>query len=1075
MSKQIDLKLAKQYLEEANSLSKAQKYEEAIKLHRQAIEVYEKWELWVDWIEANCEMAGTYSKSMKYEQRLKHLQQVLKKGKKYLDENHSVLGTCTYEIGISYDSLGKYDLAISFFQDSLAIRKKSLGTSHPTTAKSLNSIGVCYFYKGDSDLAIHYTKESLAIYEDHFEESHSLMGPCLNNLGLCYNQKGNYDLAIDFYQKSLDVCKKDLEWEHPFVALKLNNIGTCYSNRGDYDLAIRYHQEAAAIYKKVLGEEHIYRAMCLINLGRCYLHKGNYDLAIKHQQTSFDICKKQLGEDHPNVAHSLQAIGNSYYVKEDYLQAIEYHQKSLTIRKKSLGKEHATVAKTLNTIGACYTDNGTHTLAIPFDQEALTIYQKQFGEKHPEIAKCFNRLGDSYLELENHELSFSYFQKALIALSPSFNQKNTYLNPNLQGYSGGYAFLDALYGKTKILLYLSQQNQSLKNLLAALSTIFLATDLVSDIRQGYKTEGAKHTLAEKTAKTYNQAIKIALETAKAYSHLPEIPQHPEFTNIPYTAQGAENLTFRFAEQSKAVLLLSSLKDEEAKFASHIPSELLEKEEELKIDLNYLDKSIATQKAKGDKKDEELLSKFQSQYFKQKQEYDTLIEQFEADYPEYHQLKYSISSASVQDLQNYLRKKDSPTTIQQYSHSTIKLYKHSAFISYHIAKEKIYIFVITSNDYQITEFQIGNTLSDSIEQLQMAIEVGHTDYFVEAATQLFDLLLRPIWKYVESASHLIIIPHGELYYVPFDVLINQEQITDASKFEKLPYLIRSYNISYHYSATMLLHSHKKQQKTGEQIDSFFGLAPIQFQGENTDKKKKGYVVKSGGVQEKSRRRILKSSGNVETALQDLEATEAEVKEIYELFEKQGKEAIALFYDQANKENLKTYIGDYKYVLISTHGFLQETDKNTLSGIHLALPKTVDGKRETEDWEHQRIDGRKEVEIEFDDYILHTSETYHLNLNADLVVLSSCESGIGKLQQGEGMMALNRGFLYSGAANIVYSLFKVPQDSTSQLTQSLFRYILEGDGYAQALRKAKLELIGKEIMEPRDWAGFALVGG
>ncbi|MFK7904654.1 MAG: CHAT domain-containing protein, partial [Chitinophagales bacterium] len=236
------------------------------------------------------------------------------------------------------------------------------------------------------------------------------------------------------------------------------------------------------------------------------------------------------------------------------------------------------------------------------------------------------------------------------------------------------------------------------------------------------------------------------------------------------------------------------------------------------------------------------------------------------------------------------------------------------------------------------------------------------------------------------------------------------------------------------------------------------------------KKEGYVVKSSGEQGKNRRRILKSSGDSDMALQDLEETEVEVKEVYQLFEEQGKEAIALFYDQANKKNLQEHIGGYKYVLISTHGFLQESGKNTLSGIHLASRQTVD-------------DGRKtELEMQSDDYILHTSETYHLNLNADLVVLSSCESGVGELKVGEGMMALNRGFLYAGAGNIIYSLFKVPQDSTSQLTQALFRYILESssrglgrENYAQALRKAKLELIEDEMMEPMDWAGFALVGG
>ncbi len=214
-------------------------------------------------------------------------------------------------------------------------------------------------------------------------------------------------------------------------------------------------------------------------------------------------------------------------------------------------------------------------------------------------------------------------------------------------------------------------------------------------------------------------------------------------------------------------------------------------------------------------------------------------------------------------------------------------------------------------------------SSDITKLQNAIQLGHIEHFVESATQLFDVLLRPIWSSLQLATKLIIIPHGELYYLPFDVLLNQHQITDSENFEKLPYLIRDFDISYHYSATLLLHSHQRQQQTSTQEDSFFGLAPIQFGEEINQSPKEGYIVKSSGKQNGCKRRILKSSRNEAAALVDLEETELEVKEVYQLFEQQGKEAIALFYDQANKQNLKEHIGDYKYVLISTHGFLQET--------------------------------------------------------------------------------------------------------------------------------------------------------
>ncbi len=109
-----------------------------------------------------------------------------------------------------------------------------------------------------------------------------------------------------------------------------------------------------------------------------------------------------------------------------------------------------------------------------------------------------------------------------------------------------------------------------------------------------------------------------------------------------------------------------------------------------------------------------------------------------------------------------------------------------------------------------------------------------------------------------------------------------------------------------------------------------------------------------------------------------------------------------------------------------------------------------------------------------YLLYTSDTYHLDLKADLVVLSSCSSGIGKMQKGEGMMAINRGFLYGGASNIIFTQFDIPDQSSSLLVKSLFANILEGASYTKALRKAKLELLRKEGSSVQDWAGYLLIG-
>ena len=971
MSKQTDLALAEQFFEEAQTLSKQAKYQEAIKLLKQASMLYDKWEIWKKWGEA-----GNF-------------------------------------IGVMHSYSGRYRESISQFQHVLTFWEKHFGKGHLNTLSSLNGLGVAYIYYGDYDSALTYLQKVLSILTNGFVNDPVKQAMSYNNIGICYLNKADYDYAIFYYQEGINLYKQHVAEDSRFVSSALDNIGVCLLRKGEYDIAIQYHQRALVIGRKIYGQ------------------------------------------DHPEIAITLSCLAKCYHFKKDYPQALNYYQQAYAINEKKFGQDHLHVNTNLTGIGICYYDNKEYDLAKQYFQKAISINKKFLGSSHPDLALDLRNIGNCYARKGNYKLALSQYQEGLVLLVPNFHNNNFYYNPAHFNSTRARELREIFEEKANtFLMRYQERTQNLKDLQAALATIITATEFVAYLRQSHKMEGSKHTLAERTSNLYDFAIDISLEVLEVYEQLSEIPQYREFPRLPYTIDGTKTLAFDFSEQCKAALLLSNLKNNEAKVSAKIPIVLLEQEKGLQSKLNELESGIAKQEMKRDEKDEVLIAQLQSEYFREKQQYDFLIEKFETDYPEYHQLKYSVSTASIQDLQSYLQKNNN---------STVKPSNNSAILSYHIAEDKIYIFAISSNDYQIATVEKPSNFSPLIEKLQQDIQLGYVKEFIQSATGLFDVLLKPVWSFLQSVSKLIVIPHGELYYVPFDVLLNQHQITDIKNFTKLPYLVRDFDISYHYSATLLLHSHQRQLQTGERVDSFFGLAPVYFGGEKGNKKKEGYVVKSSGKQTERGRRILKSSGNAQAALEDLEETELEVKEVYQLFEEQGKEAIALFYDQANKQNLQEHIEDYKYVLISTHGFLQETGKNTLSGIHLA--PLQNGGRQTVDGEWK----------ETDDFLLHTSETYHLNLNADLVVLSSCESGVGELKVGEGMMALNRGFLYAGASNIVYSLFRVPQDSTSQLTQALFRYILEGESYGTALRKAKLELIEDEMMEPMDWAGFALVGG
>jgi len=186
---------------------------------------------------------------------------------------------------------------------------------------------------------------------------------------------------------------------------------------------------------------------------------------------------------------------------------------------------------------------------------------------------------------------------------------------------------------------------------------------------------------------------------------------------------------------------------------------------------------------------------------------------------------------------------------------------------------------------------------------------------------------------------------------------------------------------------------------------------------------------------------------------LKYSEQEVSSVAEDFQKRGKPGTSFLYDGASEENFKMNVGKYSCIHIATHGYINESHPQ-LSMLLFSQPHNSSA---TEDG------------------VLYASEMYNLSLNADLLVLSSCESGLGKLIKGEGVIAMTRGFFYSGAHNIIFSLWKVYDKQANELMKEFYRHVLEGEAFSSALRKSKLLLIAdRSTAFPSKWSEFILVG-
>ena len=1039
------LKWAKGQLEEAKKLKEMGTYQESIDVLKEIMSVFEEVEAWELYVEGMNLWSEGLWRNGKYDEGIEKTSIALEKTKDVLNENHPHFAYIYNNLGVCYYLKDNCSLAIEFFQKNLDICLEGLGEKHPDTAASYNNLGVCYRSKGEYKKNIEYHQKALLIRLGSLGENHADTAASYDNLGVCHSDKGNYDRAIEYHQKALHICLKNLGEKHPSVAFIYNNMGVCLYAKGNYYRAFKYHQKALHIRLESLGAKHADTAVSYNNLGNCYYSKDKYKKAFKCHQKALHIRLECLGEEHAHTAFSYGNLGNCYYAKGKYKRAIKCLQKSIDICLESLGDKHPITAANYFSLGVCLQDKAEHDSAI------------------------------------------QYFQKAFQSNLYAYNIENSYHNPQLQNYAEYEVLTNVFTNKTTSLQHIYQQSHSPQYLFTALFTSQVALKWIDHIRQSFYNDGSKLTLAQKSYDIYKNGTKVAHHSARVAAQDPEAWEQainkiadinhdswPRDTlNYCFTSDNCLHTAFDICEKSRAMVLLGNLKDEEAKGQSLIPAYLLQKEYDLKVELNYYDKKIKQEEYKpvqsdsegNEGRDETKLREWQSTFFDYKQEYDALIEQLETDYPDYYALKYEVETVGVEQLQETLNE---VRRFDRFSKSVKSEYQ--TIIQYFIGDEHLYLFAITATEYHALEIAKPADFEEDVKDFLHSIEQKDKSEYVELAHQLYQVLLAPIFKKIsfsEKNSHLIIIPDGILAQLPFESLLTQN-VSSSTAYKDLPYLLNDYEVSYHFSATLW---HRSQQKkaleTASLGEGFIGFAPVYLlKAQRVKIEEQDTEMTSQATPDISEEVPSYATRNIQigdTQYPALLASEREVKSIAQLFKNASQKSESYLHEAATTQNFLKKVPAYKYILVAAHADYQ-VERPDLTGIVFS-PEAGRSVHEEDEFGIRKT---------YQDHILYMSDAYHLALqNADLVVLSCCETGVGKVEKGEGVMALHRGFLFAGARNIIYTLCKVSDEQSSELTQALFRHILQGKPYRTALRQAKLDLIRLGNV-PVYWSGYVLVG-
>lgn len=1007
------------YFARAKQLNRAQQYDSAIICYQKAAKWFTEYDLKLLNLQSLTEIAYLYSYRNDIDSTEQTLAIVFNKANELGKDSSIVLidaYTLKARILCNYSDFEK---AVHYMSRVVGLSEQYYGHNHMRTSSAHGNLGIVYSLAGKYDKTIYHCSRASDITRKIHGDEHPQIASGYNTMGNAYLDLGEVDSAQIMHEKALQIRLKTLGKNHLHTAASYSNLSVILYQKGDYQKALDYEKMVYGIRKEVYGDNHPLTVQCLNNFGAIYEATGNHSQALTCHLQALATREAVLPPNHPDIAMSYMNLANVYRHSNKFDKALSHHNKALEIYKAAFGNYSIEVAQNINNIGDIYLRKGDYTMAISKFTEAIrNLNTAMEGKNHPDLANYHNNLSESYLAINQTDTALQCIDSAI-----RFNTRIMPLTGDQSSLlvSDQPAYLRSVYLKARIYTQMYQNNRKdLRPLDLATKEYKKAVHYMHTLRSGYSGDESKQWLSEECSDILANAINTL------YLKM-QITNNPALT---------EEL-FGLMETGKYGILRESITHKKAMQVAGIPDSLIQKEKEMaagirscKAEILNLDASVDTLYGVETGRLYKKLIGLEEQYEKMK---TGLMKQF----PAFEKFSKNVTTVAFSNICNTIDEK-------------------TALISYTIADTMLYIQVFTAEGDHLVHVTIDSAYTASLHNYLASIKTYEFGDFINESNSLYNTLVTPVEKVISNKEHLVIIPDKQLLYLPFETLCNNWKPVGNPDFSQAPYLIKKFDIGYHYSVNLFVNAVNRAPEPPGHSNGFIGFAPV-FKTDSTN----GYILAQNKIifdtltGDRETMRSVSVNGNT---WNELAYSENEINDIVSLFDNTGIPAKGYLHSMASERVFRKEAGHFNFVHIATHGMLNESFPD-LSGLILS-PSYTNG---------DTIKNPSE-----DDGILFSSELYDLSLNAGLVVLSACETGTGKLVNGEGLMSMTRAFLYTGIPNMVYSLWKVGDVSTHKLMVAFYKGVLNGLSYSRALQQAKISLVGDEkYAYPLFWGGFTLV--
>lgn len=857
----------------------------------------------------------------------------------------------------------------------------------------------------------------------------------LNTAALGYHATGELTKALDYYVQAVPLSRA-----LGYLALEaalLNNIGGVYDILGEPQKAFDYYWQALPLWRSLNNASG--QGDTLNNIGVIYFNLGEVQKALEYYQQALPL--RQASGNKRREADTLDNIGIVYRILGDPPQAFDHLQRALELRREV--KDVAGEANSLHYIGYTYAAIDEPVKALDYYERALPL-RRTAGDRRGE-AVTLNAAGEIYALRGEPDQALEHHQQALQLLRAVGDRRLE-------------AVTEVLIGNIHALSErLPEAVENYRQSISVFESLGAKRDEAWARQALARAERALGNLSEarrqiETSITLVEAMRVQVSSRQMRaSYLATKQNAYEF----YTgllmlmhqrdpAAGHDATAFQISERARARGFRELLAESGVDLRQGVDPALLERERDLSQVLNA--KAERLMRLRGQRNTDEQVVALKREVSALENEYQQVQGDIRRRSPRYAAITQP-STLTLRDVQQQLLDRD------------------TMLLEYSLGSERSYLWAIAQDSYKSYELPARDRIEQSARRLYGLVRARSVkkknesephrrerirradSELTKAAAELGEIVLGPVVAEL-STKRLAVVADGMLQYIPFAML----PVPNARGSAYEPLIVK-HEILTLASASVLAVQRKEQAGRKKAPRDIAVIADPVF--DVADPRVNSGVREQPRVPDFYATRIVEhlSDGEAKLRIPRLPYTRQEAERILSVIPS-GSNLKAVDFNAQRAAALGGELREYRYIHFATHGYI-DSEKPGLSAIVLSL-----------------VDERGQAR----DGFLRAQEIYNLQLPAELVVLSACQTGLGREIKGEGLVGLTRGFMYAGAPRVIVSLWSVSDRGTADLMGRLYTGMIKnGQRPAAALRSAQLEMWRqKGWRSPYYWAAFVQQG-